>query len=167
MDARSGKNYHCADLISDLLSNGKSSRFYTKLVKGRSKFIELSAFIMGSLDNGLFVIAGKPANGVSLEEAYRLIRHELTDLCDIDVSTRELNRIQNKIHSSLTFQEISNLNKAMSLGYYELFDRAESINDESNKYRMIEPSQVSELARSLFRESNSNVLFYKSTKNAG
>ena len=55
----------------------------------------------------------------------------------------------------------------MSLGYYELFDRAESINDESNKYRMIEPSQVSELARSLFRESNSNVLFYKSTKNAG
>ena len=167
MDTRSGKNYHCADLISDLLSNGKSSRFYTKLVKGRSKFIELSAFIMGSLDNGLFVIAGKPANGVSLEEAYRLIRHELTDLCDIDVSTRELNRIQNKIHSSLTFQEISNLNKAMSLGYYELFDRAESINDESNKYRMIEPSQVSELARSLFRESNSNVLFYKSTKNAG
>ena len=64
-------------------------------------------------------------------------------------------------------KEISNLNKAMSLGYYELFDRAESINDESNKYRMIEPSQVSELARSLFRESNSNVLFYKSTKNAG
>ena len=77
MDNRMGEDYHVADLISDILSRGKSGRFYKKLIKDNPKFIELSAFIMGSLDNGLFVIAGKPVKGTSLDAAYDLIRAEL------------------------------------------------------------------------------------------
>ena len=165
MDARMGRNYHCADLISDLLSRGKSARFYSRLIKENSKFIDLSAFVMGSLDEGLFVIAGKPVKGISLQEAYQLIRQELNCLCEDSISKRELDKVKNKIHSSLTFQEISNLNKAMSLGYYELFDKAEGINSEFNKYKSIDAKHVSSLANTLFQEKNSSVLFYKAKNN--
>ena len=120
---------------------------------------------MGSLDEGLFVIAGKPVKGISLQEAYQLIRQELNCLCEDSISKREFDKVKNKIHSSLTFQEISNLNKAMSLGYYELFDKAESINSEFNKYKSIDAKHVSSLANTLFQEKNSSVLFYKAKNN--
>lgn len=166
MDNRMGENYHVADLISDILSRGKSGRFFQKLIKDNPKFIELSAFIMGSLDNGLFVIAGKPVKGTSLETAYDLIRTELDLFSTNNVGERELQKNKNKIKSSLTFQEMSNLNKAMSLGYYELFDNADSINSEYIKYREVTSSDVKRVAEKLFSENNSNILFYKSKKDA-
>ena len=165
MDARMGDDYHCADLISDILSRGKSSRFFSKLIKENPKFIDLSAFVMGSLDNGLFVIAGKPVKGVSLKQAYQLIMQEINCLCEISINKRELEKVKNKIQSSLTFQEISNLNKAMSLGYYELFNEAEAINHEFDNYKIIDSTKVSRVARKLFDEKNSSVLFYKSINN--
>ena len=165
MDHRMGPDYHTADLISDILSRGKSSRFYRKLVKENPKFIELSAFITGSLDHGLFVITGKPVKGVALEDAYKLISDELELLIAFGVQDRELQKIKNKIQSSLTFQEISNLNKAMSLGYYELFDSANAINDEFSKYNAIDSPSIKRVAKRIFAENNSNVLYYQSKIN--
>ena len=166
MDNRMGEDYHVADLISDILSRGKSGRFYKKLIKDNPKFIELSAFIMGSLDNGLFVIAGKPVKGTSLDAAYDLIRAEL-DLFSSDLmDERELQKNKNKIKSSLTFQEMSNLNKAMSLAYYELFDSSSEINNEFLKYENVSSSDIKRVASKLFSEKNSNILYYKSIKDA-
>ena len=165
MDARMGDDYHCADLISDILSRGKSSRFYSKLIKENPRFIDLSAFVMGSLDNGLFVIAGKPVKGVLLKQAYQFIMDEINFLCENPINKRELEKVKNKIHSSLTFQEISNLNKAMSLGYYELFNEAEAINHEFDNYKIVDSKKVTRVARKLFDEKNSSVLFYKSKNN--
>ena len=166
MDNRMGEDYHVADLISDILSRGKSGRFYKKLIRDNPKFIELSAFIMGSLDNGLFVIAGKPVKGTSLEAAYDLIRAEL-DLFSSDlIDERELQKNKNKIKSSLTFQEMSNLNKAMSLAYYELFDSSSGINNEFLKYENVSSSDIKRVASKLFSEKNSNILYYKSIKDA-
>ena len=166
MDDRMGSDYHVADLISDILSRGKSARFYQKLIKDNPKFIELSAFIIGSLDNGLFVVAGKPVKGISLETAYELIRAELDLFVTNNVEERELQKNKNKIKSSLTFQEISSLNKAMSLGYYELFDNADSINNEFIKYREINSLDIKRVAEKLFAEKNSNILFYKAKNDA-
>ena len=53
----------------------------------------------------------------------------------------------------------------MSLGYYELFDKAEGINSEFNKYKSIDAKHVSSLANTLFQEKNSSVLFYKAKNN--
>ena len=166
MDHRMGEDYHVADLISDILSRGKSARFFRKLIKENPKFIELSAFIIGSLDNGLFVVAGKPVKGTSLETAYDLIRAELDLFISIKVDERELQKNKNKIKSSLTFQEMSNLNKAMSLGYYELVDSAASINIEYIKYREVTSSDIKRVAEKLFSENNSNILFYKAKNDA-
>lgn len=166
MDNRMGEDYHVADLISDILSRGKSGRFYKKLIKDNPKFIELSAFIMGSLDNGLFVIAGKPIKGISLDTAYDLIRAELDLFSSEIIGERELQKNKNKIKSSLTFQEMSNLNKAMSLAYYELFDSSSQINNEFIKYENVSSSDINRVAAKLFSKKNSNILYYKSIKDA-
>ena len=58
MCSRTSPKYYATDLISDILSRGKSSRLYQILVKEKRMFTEANAFVMGDLDEGLFVFSG-------------------------------------------------------------------------------------------------------------
>ena len=166
MDQRTGLDYQVTDLISDLLGRGKSSRFYKNLIKDQSKFIELNAYVMGSVDNGLFVISGKPNKDTSLKEAYNLIWKEIDEVKENTIEKRELQKLKNKIYSTTTFQEMSLLNKSMGLCFNELLGDANEINNEINKYKIIDQVRVNEVARSILKEENCNVLYYKSTQHA-
>ena len=166
MDKRIGSDYQVIDLISDLLGRGKSSRFYKRLIKEKSKFIELNAYVMGSVDNGLFVISGKPHRGVPMKEAYDLIWKEIEKIKDQLIEDRELQKLKNKIYSSTSFQEISLLNKAMGLCFYELLGDAHGINSEINKYEEIDKYRVRKVSRLFLTEENCNVLYYKSKQHA-
>ena len=77
-----------------------------------------------------------------------------------------MQKLKNKIISSKTFQEISNLNKAMSLCFYELIGDANQINSDLSKYESISSERIREVARMLFSENNCNVLYYKSSQHA-
>jgi predicted Zn-dependent peptidase len=69
MCGRLHPDYYAYDMLSDLLSNGRSSRLVQRLVVERQVFAQVDAYILGSTDPGLLVITGKPAPGVSLQEA--------------------------------------------------------------------------------------------------
>jgi predicted Zn-dependent peptidase len=59
MSSKFERNYYVADLISDLLANGKSSRLYQNVVKNNKLFSEINAYITGDIDPGLLIISGK------------------------------------------------------------------------------------------------------------
>jgi predicted Zn-dependent peptidase len=67
--SRIDKDYPSSDLISDLLSGGKSSRLYNHLVQEKRMFSELDAYITGDIEPGLFVISGKLMKGIKPEDA--------------------------------------------------------------------------------------------------
>lgn len=67
--ARGDEIYHAMDMVSDMLSNGKSARLYLELVKNKKLFSEIQAYMTGDFDKGLFVVAGKLVKGVSMERA--------------------------------------------------------------------------------------------------
>ena len=54
MASRLEKEYYAFDLLSDILSNGRSSRLYNRLVKEEKLFTEVNAFITGDVEEGLF-----------------------------------------------------------------------------------------------------------------
>lgn len=164
MGSRLEKSYYLADVISDVLSRGESSRLYRKLIKEEPSFTDINAYISGSLDDGLFIVSGKPKNGVSLDDAYNIIRKEL-DLFQAEPCTEsELTMVKNKIESTTVFSEMSVLNKAMGLGYYELLGDANLINQEEEKYHSVTAQELKKEASTLFKESNCSVLFYKAQK---
>ena len=66
-------DYYAFDMITDLLSNGRSSRFVRSLIQDKKLFTSADSFISGSIDDGLLQITGKPAPGVSLEQAEEAI----------------------------------------------------------------------------------------------
>jgi predicted Zn-dependent peptidase len=164
MCARRDQDYHVMDLISDILSRGNSSRLYNRLVKEQQLFSEISAFVMGDLDKGLFVVSGKLMRGVSIEKGEKAVFDELSNLTTVAVSDRELTKVKNKVESSLQFAEMGILDKSMNLAYFELLGDAASINKEPDNYRSVTQNQILRVASEVLQQSNCSALHYRTTQ---
>ena len=68
---------------------------------------------------------------------------------------------KNKIESTLLFSELSVLNKAMNLGFFELLGDAGIINEEANMYHRISREEVRDMAIKIFTPENCCELYYK------
>ncbi len=153
-------NYYVADLISDVLSNGQSSRLYRNLVVEKQLFSELDAYISGDNDPGLFSVSGKLIDGVDIETAQKAVWHELNKLKNEVINTAELQKVINKVEANLIYAEIGYLNKAISLAAYELMGDAEMINRQSDFYRQVSSLKIRDLAENMFSDQNCSTLFY-------
>ncbi len=157
---RKTPEYYTVDLISDLLSNGNSSRLYQTLVKEKQLFSDINAFITGDLDGGLFIITAKLFDNIKIETAERAIFEELNKLSSGTVTQNELQKVKNKVEATLIFSEISILQKAMNLCYYEMLNDANLFNEETKKYKAITISDIQRAAKQLFDSNKVNVLYY-------
>ncbi|MEE1232575.1 MAG: pitrilysin family protein, partial [Phocaeicola sp.] len=153
-------DYPVYDIITDILSNGRSSRFIQHLVQENKIFTGIDAYITGSIDEGLLHIAGKPAEGISLEEAEKAIWAELDELKRVSVDELELEKVKNRYESEQIFNNINYLNVATNLAYFELLGKAEDINDEVRKYRSVTASQLQKVAQKTFIPENCSILYY-------
>lgn len=157
-------DYPVYDIITDILSNGRSSRFIQHLVQENKIFTGIDAYITGSIDEGLLHIAGKPAEGISLEEAEKAIWAELDELKRVSVDELELEKVKNRYESEQIVNNINYLNVATNLAYFELLGKAEDINDEVRKYRSVTASQLQKVAQKTFIPENCSILYYKAIK---
>ncbi|WP_291401340.1 pitrilysin family protein [Daejeonella sp.] len=160
MPARTEAGYYAADLVSDILSRGNSSRLFRNLLKDRKLFSEINAYLTGSLDAGLFVVEGKPLPGVSMEQAEAAIWEELNRISTELVPETELTKVKNKMESTMVFSEMSLLDKAMNLAYFELLGDANQLNVETQKYLNVSAEDIRNQAKHIFRKENSSTLYY-------
>lgn len=161
MGGRGENSYYACDILSDLLSNGHSSRLNRRLVQEQRLFSSIDAYISGTRDAGLFHINGKPAPGITLEQAEAAIRSELERLTTTPVELHELEKVKNKFESTQIFGNINYLNVATNLAWYELTGHAEDIDHEVPRYRAVTSDQLQQVARQLFRRDNGVILHYR------
>ena len=161
---RLNADYYAFDILSDILSNGRSSRLNQHLVQEKQLFSSIDAYISGTIDAGLFHISGKPAAGVSLEEAEAAVREELNELQTALVQEHELEKVKNKFESTQIFGNINYLNVATNLAWFELNGQAEDMEKEVERYRAVTADRLKAVAQTAFREENGVVLYYKSSK---
>ena len=167
------KAYHCCgridaefytvDLLSDILSNGKSSRLFQNLVMNKQLFSDVNAFLTGDIDKGLFIITGKLSKGISIEIAEEAIQEELKNIQDFKNET-ELEKVKNKIEATLIFSEMSVLNKAMNLAFAELTGGASQINEENKNYQQVTSAMIRKQAKQIFKNTNCSTLYYHAIK---
>ncbi|MFZ4261186.1 M16 family metallopeptidase [Sphingobacterium sp. HJSM2_6] len=158
------EDYQTIDLLSDILARGTSSRLYRRLVKSKPMFSEINAYVLGSIDHNLVVVEGKPLESVSLEEAEEAIWEELNTMKSAFVSEEELTKVKNKIESTMVFAELSILDKAMNLSFYELLGDADLYNQEVVKYEQITAADIMRVANETFTLANSSTLIYHAQK---
>ncbi|MEM1123007.1 MAG: pitrilysin family protein [Bacteroidota bacterium] len=163
---RKERDYYVTDLLSDVLSNGASARLYRRLLKEEKLFNHIDAYITGSIDPGLLVIEGKPAEGITLEQGKAAIWKELEELKSELISESELLKYKNKVESALVFSEMSTLNKAINLAFFELLGDIDLINTEKDIYQRIDVQDIQRLARKIFTSENCSELHYLAEKEA-
>ena len=159
---RTDMRYYTADLITEILGGGGSSRLFQALVKEKQLFSSIDCYHLGSTDAGLLAIEGKLIKGVKMEDAEAAVNIELAKLQKDGVSKRELDKVKNKTESMIAFEDMSITNRAASLAMYELMGDAELINRELDRYRAVTADEIQQESKIIFDEKNSNTMYYYS-----
>lgn len=166
MPARGDKDYQTYDLMADILSQGQSSRLYNSLLKDQQLFSDIHAYITSSMDEGLFVVEGKLSEGVDMEIAENAVWEELNKMSTEQVTETELTKVKNKSESIMVFAEMSLLDKAMNLAYYELLGDAAGLNTEIDKYLAVDAESIQQVAKKTFLREQCSTLYYLTANHA-
>jgi zinc protease len=164
MSSRLDKDFYAADLLSDILSGGNSSRIDERLIKGQKLFTEADVFISGENEPGLFVASGKINDGIDYEYARKAMIEEIQKTADSLITSQELEKVQNKVEAEQVFNEIGYLEKAMQLASYEILGDAGLINEQAEHYRNVTSADIRRVASEILRKGNCNNLKYLSLK---
>ncbi|MFK8056853.1 MAG: M16 family metallopeptidase [Saprospiraceae bacterium] len=162
MPDRTHPDFFIIDLLTDVLAEGPSSRLYRRLLKEQELATTIDAYVTGTHDAGLIVVEAKPREGVSLETLEEAILLQLAQLRDKLVPPLELEKVKNKLDSSMAFSELSIVNKAINLAFYEGIGDVELINTEETIYAKVTTEDLQRVAQKYLRPERRKVLFYKS-----
>jgi len=162
MPARLDPTYHAADLLSDVLGRGNSSRLHTQLVKENQLLNSVSAYVTGSIDPGLLVLSGKLKSGVVFDQVEELIDSEIKKLVEIGIQPAELDKAKIQAESSHEFMEMELLNRAFNLAYFTLLGDTALVNLEVEMIRRVSESDIVDQAKKMLTKSNCSTLYYLS-----
>jgi zinc protease len=157
---RMDHRYYVADLITEIMSGGGSSRLFQALVKEQKLFSNIECYHFGTIDAGLLTIEGKLVKGVKMEDAEAAIDKELEKLKQAKVTDAELQKVKNKTESMISFEDMSVMNRANSLAFYELLGDARLMNTELERYNTVTVEEIQQLSNEIFREENCSTLSY-------
>ncbi len=164
MGGRLDDSYYVVDLLTDILGGGTSSRLYQSLVKEQQLFSGIGCYHLGTIDAGLVVIDGKLSEGAGMQEAETAVDKEIEKLLNESISQKELQKVINKTESMIAFEDMSILNRANSLAFYELLGDADLMNKELGKYQGVTLDSLTKTAKEVFKPTNSNTLRYFAEK---
>lgn len=95
-----------------------------------------------------------------MKDAEKAIQQELEKLQKEIIPERELQKVKNRVESLLAFEDMSLLNRANNLAFYELLGDAALMNREFENYEDVTSEQIHQEAKLLFDEKNSNTIYY-------
>ncbi len=160
IEGRTHPQYYAADIITEVLGGGQSSRLYQRLVKEQQLFSNISCYHTGSSDPGLLVIEGKVIKGVTIEDADAAVMAEIALLKNEGIKEEEIEKAKNKVEAMITFEDMNLLARANNFAFYELLGDAGMMNTELGKYMAVNNETLQEAVNIIFADTNCNTLKY-------
>ena len=145
------------DAIDDILTNGRTSRFYRSLVQDKQIAVDAGAYgsYPGEKYPHLWVAYAVPARGVTNETVQQAIREELDRLKTEDVTDEELAKFRTRAKASLIYSLKSNLGLAMSLADYQtLFGDWRELFRYIQRFDRVTKADIRRIAQQTFKASN-------------
>ena len=160
MPARTGADYCAYDLLSDILGTGQSSYLYRKFVMENRLFTDISASVSGSADKGLFFVNGRPAEGISIEQADEQLTKYLADFQFNDKLSYDLQKVKNNAESIILERNLKVEDRANTLATGEFYSRAEDFADERTGYFAVTEKDIRRITETMFKRECGNTLYY-------
>lgn len=156
-----GDDFRACDLLSDVLSNGSSSRIYNNIVREGRLVNEADAYITGDAGPGLMVLSAKVKGGVDPDAVADALRHEAYRLAEERVSDYELEKVKNKYESTFVYSQYKASDRATALCQYTWLGDTAMVNREPADYRRVSADDLLQAAQRLFRPERENVLIVR------
>lgn len=163
MCGRLDEDFYAYDLLSDLMGSGQSSFLYKKFVIEESIFTDLSAYVMGTLDPGAFIIGGRPSEGISLEEADKRLQDYIYNIDNQYIDSHNLEKVKNRVESIILQNEIKIEDCSSSLAVAECFSCVEDFNDECKRYFAVSKAQINSICKKMFSPDLETTMYYRAS----
>jgi predicted Zn-dependent peptidase len=149
------------DFVSSVLSDGKSSRLYKRLVDKEKLALEVSSFSMSEEDYSSYLVLALPMTGKTTQEIQAVIDEEINKICTELISEDEYQKLQNQYENAYVNQNATTDGVAHNLaGYYLLYGDLSLINNEIDIYRSITREEIREVANRYLKPNQRLVLDY-------
>ena len=149
------------DFISTILSDGKSSRLYKKIVDDKKMALQIGAFSYSQEDYGTYILYGLPQAPNTSENILTEIDSEIVKLQTELISDKELKKLQNKYENQYVNSNASIDGVADNLAtFYMLYKDVNLINTEIEMYRSITPEEIRTVAKKYLNPNQRLVLDY-------
>lgn len=151
-------DYYAADMLTDILSVGRASKLYQKLVKETQVATQVKAFSWGAHDPGSISIDCTISEDGDVDQYEEHLSEIIESLKSIENS--ELERVKNTLETHFVLDRTSILNKALSLSTSDVLDDVSIVNETLQKYLAITVDDVREAATEFLRPDNCSTLYY-------
>ncbi|MGQ9805925.1 MAG: M16 family metallopeptidase [Chlorobiales bacterium] len=149
------------DVISTILSNGRSSRLYRSLVHERRIAQSVSTHAAANEHDGLFHISLIAPQSTSLSELEKHFDDELQKIVEEGVTESELEKAKNAAEMNLTRHFSSNFGVADTIAYFHtFFKNAKEINREFERVEAVTLEDVHRVAKKYFGQKHRVVLYW-------
>jgi predicted Zn-dependent peptidase len=155
------RDAYVLDMISSILSNGKSSRLYKKIVDDKKMALQIGAFNFSQEDHSIYLIFGLPLGETSLDDLLKEIDEEVVKIQTELISENELQKLRNKFENQFVNSNASVEGIAHSLAsYYLLHGDINLINTELEIYNSITPEEIRNVAKKYLNSNQRLELHY-------
>jgi zinc protease len=146
------------EVIKAILAEGKTSRLYEHLVRGKSLVLESNVdYNLTTLDPGLFYISVSVLPGKDFEEVERAIYDEIELLQKTPVGLRELQKAKNQLEADFVFEQESIFSLGRNLADYEIALGWASIGTYVPSIRSVTLQEIQRVASKYFTAQNRNI----------
>ncbi|BAX80960.1 peptidase M16 [Labilibaculum antarcticum] len=159
-------DFYAVDMLSKLMTDGKSSRLYKTLVDEKQLALQMMAFPMPNEDPGLTLAFGIPNMGVDLKVLEKEMDTQFATVREELISDSEFQKLRNKIENELVSSNATIEMRASNLATaYTYYKDAGRVNEELEKYFSVTKEDIRDVAQKYFVSKNRVVLYYMPKQN--
>ncbi len=155
------RDAYILNMVSTVLSDGKSSRLYKKLVDEKKMAYQVGSFNVSQEDYGMYLTYGMPLGDTKLEDLVTEIDEEIVKIQTELITEREFEKLQNKYENQFVNSNASIEGIANSLAkYYMLYGDINLINNEIEIYKSITREEIRDIAKKYLNPNQRALLEY-------
>ena len=162
------EDYYPISMLTTLLSGGRSSWLYKKLVDETQKAVYVGAFPAALENPGLFISLAIANQGVNADTLRKLMDQQINKVKDSVITDEEMQKLRNQVETNYVNQNATDEGIAENLAYYyTIYGNTNAINTELDKLMDVTKEDIKRVADKYLKKSNRVLLYYLPEKKGG
>ena len=159
--AQGTPDFYAVTMLSQLLSQGESSRLYKALVDDQQKALFVGNFPLSMEDPGVSIAFGICNGGVDPKDVEASMDAEVMKVQNELISEMEFQKLRNQVENDFisTNETVQGIAESLA-NYHTYFGSASLINNEIDRYMKVTREDIQRVANKYFTKDNRVVLYY-------